>query len=219
MPDVTLRVYDISKGMAATMSQPLLGRHIEGVWHTGLLVYDTEYFYGGGIVHMPPADVEREYQMTPLKTIKLGATEKSKENFHRYLISIQDEFNSAKYDLLHHNCNHFTEQAARWLLGSGIPSDILHQHEEIAKAPLGGMILNIIKSSQQTMQEHALAQGEDTIWTSSGARVSQEADPQKVEKLKEMGFTDEAMIKRCLKENGNDVERAINAIADAQDRP
>jgi hypothetical protein len=35
--------------MAKTMSPMFLGKTIEGVWHTGLVVYDKEYFYGGGI--------------------------------------------------------------------------------------------------------------------------------------------------------------------------
>lgn len=46
---VMLYVYDITNGMAKTMSPMFLGKVIEGVWHTGLVVYEKEYFYGGGI--------------------------------------------------------------------------------------------------------------------------------------------------------------------------
>ena len=46
---VKLYVYDISNGMARTMSPMFLGKLIEGIWHTGLVVYGKEYFYGGGI--------------------------------------------------------------------------------------------------------------------------------------------------------------------------
>lgn len=46
---VTLLVYDISNGMAKSLSPMFLGKTIEGVWHTGVVVYGNEYYYGGGI--------------------------------------------------------------------------------------------------------------------------------------------------------------------------
>lgn len=44
---VTLYVYDMTNGVAAVMSQMLLGRHIEGIWHTAVVVYGREFFFGG----------------------------------------------------------------------------------------------------------------------------------------------------------------------------
>ena len=41
--------YDLTQGMAKTMSRGLLGKQIEGVWHTAVCVFGKEYFYGGGI--------------------------------------------------------------------------------------------------------------------------------------------------------------------------
>ena len=41
MSSVTLRVYDLSRGMARQMSPALLGKQIEGIWHTGVLVFNT----------------------------------------------------------------------------------------------------------------------------------------------------------------------------------
>ena len=55
MPDqVTLLVYDITQGMAKGMSQMLLGYQIDAVYHTSLVVYGTEFFFGGGICQMAP---------------------------------------------------------------------------------------------------------------------------------------------------------------------
>lgn len=41
----------------------LLGKVIEGVWHTGIVVYGKEYYFGGGISYDPPG-------MTPFGKFK-----------------------------------------------------------------------------------------------------------------------------------------------------
>jgi hypothetical protein len=46
---VKLFTYDISNGMAKSFSPMFIGKVIEGVWHTSLVVYGNEYFYGGGV--------------------------------------------------------------------------------------------------------------------------------------------------------------------------
>ncbi len=46
---ISIYLYDITNGMAKSLSPMLLGKLIEGVWHTGLVAYGSEYYYGGGI--------------------------------------------------------------------------------------------------------------------------------------------------------------------------
>lgn len=41
-------------GMARQMSPMLLGKSIEGIYHTGLVIYGIEYYYGGGICEGQP---------------------------------------------------------------------------------------------------------------------------------------------------------------------
>jgi len=58
MVTVTLYVYDISQGMARQLSMPILGKQIDGVWHTSVVCYGKEYFFGsGGIGHCPPVRI------------------------------------------------------------------------------------------------------------------------------------------------------------------
>ena len=52
---VSLHVYDLSGGMAKSMSKQLVGKQIDGIWHTGIVVYGKEYYYGGGISYDNPA--------------------------------------------------------------------------------------------------------------------------------------------------------------------
>ena len=54
MFQVNLHVYDLSGGQAAQFSRNLLGRQIDGVWHSGLVIYGKEYYYGGGISYDLP---------------------------------------------------------------------------------------------------------------------------------------------------------------------
>lgn len=49
MSKVQLYVYDLSNGVARQLSQQLTGRLIEGIWHTSVVVFGKEVFYGQGI--------------------------------------------------------------------------------------------------------------------------------------------------------------------------
>lgn len=69
---VQLHVYDLTGGMAKQMSKNFLGIEIEGVWHTGVVVFGKEYFYGGGICWDAPGKTPYG---NPLRTIDLGDTE------------------------------------------------------------------------------------------------------------------------------------------------
>ena len=52
---VTLHIYDLSGGMAKNMSKQLVGKQIDGIWHTGIVIYGKEFFFGGGIAWDTPA--------------------------------------------------------------------------------------------------------------------------------------------------------------------
>jgi hypothetical protein len=54
MSKVLLYVYDLSGGLARQLSLPLTGKFIEGIWHTSVVVYGREVYYGQGILESKP---------------------------------------------------------------------------------------------------------------------------------------------------------------------
>jgi hypothetical protein len=135
--------YDLTQGMARSMSAMYLGKQIEGVWHTGVCVFGREYFYGGGICVGEPKKTPYGY---PVKELDFGFTNKTPEEFKQYINSINSQFTINTYDVLNHNCNHFTDAALFFLVQKHLPNSILKQHEEILNTPMGQMIRPLLES-------------------------------------------------------------------------
>ena len=43
---MSLHLYDVSRGLASRFSPILLGRPLDGLWHTNVVVGDREFSYG-----------------------------------------------------------------------------------------------------------------------------------------------------------------------------
>ncbi|KAI3914245.1 hypothetical protein MKW98_029249 [Papaver atlanticum] len=109
---VTLNVYDSSQGLARQLSTTFLGRAIEGIWHTGIVVFGSEYYFGGGIQHSP---VGTTPYGKPIKVVDLGVTHVPKEIFEEYLQEMSPRYIAETYNLLRHNCNNFSNEVAQFL--------------------------------------------------------------------------------------------------------
>ncbi|XP_076221171.1 uncharacterized protein LOC116433012 isoform X1 [Nomia melanderi] len=142
---VELYIYDLSKGMAATMSRTVIGRHVEGIWHTAIVAYGREYYFGpygiqssrpGGTVLGEPDKVER-----------IGDTYLSYSVFLEYINGLGiSKFAPGTYNLLKHNCNCFTEEVSNFLAGKSIPKYILDLPEEILQSPIGQGLRTLIET-------------------------------------------------------------------------
>lgn len=99
-------------------SQQLIGKQVDGIWHTAIIVYETEYFYGGGIQSDTPGTTPYG---TPLRQIEMGTTSIPQSVFHEFLREIAPRFSMDKYDLFKHNCNTFANEAMQFLNGRSIP--------------------------------------------------------------------------------------------------
>lgn len=136
---VLLYVYDLSNGVAKNISPFLLGRRIEGVWHTAVVVYGNEYFYGGhGIACCVPGTTQLGQ---PLKKENLGMTAIPQNVFEEYLLgNSNSKFHGASYNLLHNNCNNFSDEVAKFLTGNGIDENIVNLPQKVLSSPMGPLI-------------------------------------------------------------------------------
>lgn len=115
---VRIFVYDLSQGMASQFSQQLIGKQVDGIWHTSVIVYEKEYFYGGGVQSDHPKSTPYGQ---PLREIDMGYTSIPQSTFHDFLNEIAPRFSPDKYDLFKHNCNTFANEVVMFLNGKSIP--------------------------------------------------------------------------------------------------
>ncbi|KAI3679413.1 hypothetical protein L2E82_02198 [Cichorium intybus] len=64
---VSLHVYALSGGLARQQSMSFLGKAIEGIWPTNVVVYGAEYFFGAGIQQIT---AEASQTLESLKSIR-----------------------------------------------------------------------------------------------------------------------------------------------------
>lgn len=152
MSKVRLYVYDLSMGMARQLSPGLLGREIPGIYHTGIAVFNREFFFGGGIQETnEPNPMWTNQPAMQHQIIDLGETNKTPAEFRTFLGTISHRFTQATYDLLNHNCNNFTDECSKFLLDHGIPGHITGLPQEVLSTPIGAMLRPMIDQFQQQM--------------------------------------------------------------------
>lgn len=149
---VEILLYDISKGMAAKLGPLLLGKSAEAI-HTGVLVYGSEYWYGGRLFRSDPPcrkqfgepltspwgiKLDRSEQKPELPVVRLGYTFVTHEEFVSWLqAEVKERYTGLHtYDLLTHSCNHFSNEVCNFLLGQGIPEKIFELQKTFLTGPI-----------------------------------------------------------------------------------
>ncbi|XP_059051606.1 uncharacterized protein LOC131846348 [Achroia grisella] len=131
---VDLYIYDLTNGLASMFSPAILGRQIEGVWHTSVVVYEREFFYGsGGVTICAPGSTRLG---APRQVERLGETFVPFQVFVDYIQGLATTtYTGAEYRLLEHNCNHFSEELAQFLCGAHVPKHIVEQADNVLAPP------------------------------------------------------------------------------------
>nr|XP_035122014.1 desumoylating isopeptidase 1 [Callithrix jacchus] len=144
---VKLYVYDLSKGLARRLSPIMLGKQLEGIWHTSIVVHKDEFFFGsGGISSCPPGGT---LLGPPDSVVDVGSTEVTEEIFLEYLSSLGESlFRGEAYNLFEHNCNTFSNEVAQFLTGRKIPSYITDLPSEVLSTPFGQALRPLLDSIQ-----------------------------------------------------------------------
>jgi hypothetical protein len=111
-----------------------------------------EYFFGGGIQKLRPDMVPAHFGVRPIRSIALGTTTVDQSVFEDFLGGISSRFTAATYNLLTHNCNNFTDECAQFLLGVGVPEDIMAVPATFLSTPLGQSLAPMLTQMNDRMQ-------------------------------------------------------------------
>ena len=151
--EVKLAVYDLSRGLARSLSAQFLGpaHAIDIVPHTALLAFGREYYFGGGIQNCTHGEFTAYSGLMPIEIQSLGHTTLTQQQFEAWCTTVgASEFAPESYDLLQHNCNTFSNVAATQGLGlsRGVPQWILDVPGRFLASPMGQMIRPILDNMQ-----------------------------------------------------------------------
>lgn len=155
MSEVTLHVYDLSGGMAKQYSQQIIGKEIKAIYHTGVCVYGKEYYFGGLILNSPPG---RSPYGTPMEVKAMGQTSVTLQGLEAHLKKMADTQNGGKfgitaYNVLSNNCNNFSNELCKHLVGKGIPEEIINLPQEFLNTPLGQAAGPFIQQIQSGIEQ------------------------------------------------------------------
>ncbi|KAG9019874.1 hypothetical protein FRB90_000004 [Tulasnella sp. 427] len=133
---IKLYVYDLSNGMARNMSFQLTGKQIDGIWHTSVVVFGREVYYGPynagpGIQVVQPG---QSHHGRPLRIEDMGETDLDEETFWEYISEIQQEWTGDKVLLV---LPPFTNDCVGFLTGRSIPSWIINLPADFLSTPFG----------------------------------------------------------------------------------
>ncbi|KAL7471587.1 hypothetical protein ACHAXS_011883 [Conticribra weissflogii] len=154
--EVHLAIYDLSNGMARSLSAQFLGpQHaIDVLPHTALVVFGKEYFFGRGIEWCHPQEFRMTRGIHPIEIQLLGHTTRTATEFEEWcrLQAQNGRFGVESYDLLSRNCNNFSHDAALegLQLGRGVPQWILEVPQKFLSSPMGMMVRPILEQMQIT---------------------------------------------------------------------
>ncbi|XP_039644474.1 desumoylating isopeptidase 1b [Perca fluviatilis] len=150
---VKLYIYDMSRGMARQLSPLLLGRQLDGIWHTAIVVHGKEFFFvGEGINNCPPGGTPlgEPDSIVPAFSTLYGLSVFSLNVcvcLHLFsLFFLIWVHRVDTYNLFEHNCNTFTNEVAQFLTGKTIPSYITDLPSEVLSTPFGQALRPLLDS-------------------------------------------------------------------------
>ncbi|KAG0362004.1 hypothetical protein BGZ54_008818 [Gamsiella multidivaricata] len=125
------------------MSQSLVGRQIDAIYHTSVVVFGREFYYGQGIMSAIPGTT---LHGQPMEQVNMGETEIPQEVFMEFMDEMRETYTAGAYHLLDNNCNNFTNDVCKFLVGKPIPSNITSLPADFLNTPFGQMMRPMIEN-------------------------------------------------------------------------
>ncbi|KAF2678495.1 DUF862-domain-containing protein [Lentithecium fluviatile CBS 122367] len=172
--DVQVYVYDLSQGLARSMSQQFLGTHIDAVYHTSLVLEGIEYYFGQGV---QTCRAGATHHGRPMEVIPLGQTQLPMEIILEYLESVKTVYTPESYDLFLHNCNNFSNDFSMFLVGRGIPDHITSLPQTVLNTPFGQMLKPRLDAMMRPITQASTPQQAGLISSSSRNGAVQNGTP------------------------------------------
>lgn len=146
---VQLYVYDLSGGIARSLSLPLLGTQIDAIYHTSIVVRGIEHYFGGGINIATAGTTPFGY---PIQKLDLGHTYLDETTIEALLVDLSERFTPESYSLFDNNCNNFSNELAQLLTGNSIPSHITGLPATVLSTPFGQMMRPMLAGLESQMR-------------------------------------------------------------------
>eukprot|EP01116_Phalansterium_solitarium_P025252 TRINITY_DN9559_c0_g1_i1.p2 TRINITY_DN9559_c0_g1~~TRINITY_DN9559_c0_g1_i1.p2 ORF type:complete len:294 (+),score=64.91 TRINITY_DN9559_c0_g1_i1:85-966(+) len=119
--EVILHVYDLTKELNDKTYRIGLG-----IYHSGLEVDGTEYWFGGhehgftGLIELKPG-IRSLGAMVLRESVSLGRTSLTRNEISELVDRLTLTYRGNSYHPIHRNCNHFADEFSRLLVKRGIP--------------------------------------------------------------------------------------------------
>eukprot|EP00088_Acartia_fossae_P024486 TRINITY_DN25419_c0_g1_i1.p1 TRINITY_DN25419_c0_g1~~TRINITY_DN25419_c0_g1_i1.p1 ORF type:complete len:192 (-),score=19.42 TRINITY_DN25419_c0_g1_i1:27-602(-) len=148
---VQIYKYILGSHFGVFIAKKVVGIASEGPYHTGLVAYGQEFFFGSdGIKSCQP----QGFKLAELiEVIDVGETDIPLEQFKQYLAQLsKSRYTSQNYSVFKNNCNHFTDDMAKFLTGQGVPKIILDQPAEVLSKPMGIVLAPVFQLIPDTIK-------------------------------------------------------------------
>jgi len=147
---VELLLYDISHGASKKFSPILLGKHFEAIYHSSVIAFGDEYWYGGRIFKNDPPNsktfgeplktsvtkLKPSHYNSDLQVVHLGYTLVTQQEFRTFLSAdLCKKFKPDTYDVMTYNCNTFSKEVVFFLTGEQIPEQVSKLPELVLNSP------------------------------------------------------------------------------------
>lgn len=149
---VQINKYILGHSFGIFVARHIVGLDTEGIYHTGIVVFGKEYFFGSeGIKSCSPT----EFKLARLvDSIDLGITNVTKQDFEQYILAqTKIKYTNRNYSVFKNNCNDFTEETAKFLTGKGgLPRKILDQPAAVMSKPMGFLLSPVFEAVPETVK-------------------------------------------------------------------